>query len=128
VVLSMPCPPKVEILDNTTALAALRARLPAGMFPDNFPWTCPCGVRGIPGCSKPLCFAKRVHIAIIDWHQLEETHAQGIISAHGDGSLEEVCQVVAIECFSPERLSLFDAHVESALSILWQYGVHFIKP
>jgi hypothetical protein len=105
-----------------TLWEALDKALP-GRFPCDFAWECRCSVKGFPGCLSIECFLNRVAIAILDYHQVQETLARG----------EEITfkgrEPVAADpaAFPRKRRKLYDADVTLAIQTLEANGLHRVQ-
>ena len=102
-------------------LVALNEALP-NRFRSDFQWSCGCSITGFPGCKLLSHFCQRVYLALLDYHQLEESISRNAVQK-GDWC-GDADQLLKPEGFSKKRSDLLDSEVLIALSILKKCGVH----
>ena len=102
-------------------LVALNEALP-NRFRSDFQWCCGCSESGFPGCELLSHFCQRVYLALLDYHQMEESVSRDAVQkANWYGNAD---QLLKPERFTKKRRNLLDSEVLIALSILKKCGVH----
>lgn len=86
---------------------------PKKRFPMNFPWVCGCGKAGFPGCKDREHFCERVYLALLDYHQHQETKSRNLCYSVDGGE-----QLLRVDQFSARRMQLLEADLEKAETIL----------
>ena len=114
----MPISASSEPVDLSALWKALQEALP-GRFPAGFEWECSCKRTGFPGCDKLPCFLNRVIIALLDYHQVQES------TARGDKIRTKECNSTAANpnSFSEEREQLYEEDVAVAIQTLESNGL-----
>lgn len=86
---------------------------PKKRFPRNFPWECGCGKAGFPGCRDHEHFCQRVYLALLDYHQHQETKSRNLCYNTEGGE-----QLLRVDQFSARRVQLLEADLKKAEVIL----------
>jgi len=91
----------------------LKTALPQCFSLHSHVWNCGCSERQFPHCTSILHFTTGVYLAVLSYHQFEETKSRHLIRKDCEGRT----LLLRMEHFSPERLAQLDRDISVVMQV-----------